>query len=247
VNQNWTIQREDVKQIRAFVDRHKENDFVVVRAKRNLRDAKPRVEKDDFWKQMVVCLLTTRQRSGPASPVTRLAKTRPFPLAYGKCVRQSDVRRYLTKILVDFGGIRFTNKIPKFVADNLQSLEDGFGRRTIAALERLRISQDQSTERKIAAFIRKNFWGFGPKQSRNLLQCLGLTKYEIPIDSRVTDQLAEWGFPIQLSLANESSYCRVLDDIQELCRACKIVPCILDAAIFAGKDGDPWADVTGVY
>src|SRR3712207_8726784 len=28
--------------------------------------------------------------------------------------------------------------------------------------------------------------GFGPKQSRNLLQGLGLTRYEIPIDIRIT-------------------------------------------------------------
>ena len=27
--------------------------------------------------------------------------------------------------------------------------------------------------------------GFGPKQARNLLQGLGLTRYEIPIDSRI--------------------------------------------------------------
>jgi hypothetical protein len=38
-------------------------------------------------------------------------------------------------------------------------------------------------ERKCAEMINDTLLGFGPKQSRNLLQRLGLTKYEIPIDS----------------------------------------------------------------
>jgi hypothetical protein len=36
----------------------------------------------------------------------------------------------------------------------------------------------------VAGYIQETFEGFGPKQSRNLLQALGLTRYEIPIDIR---------------------------------------------------------------
>ena len=38
-------------------------------------------------------------------------------------------------------------------------------------------------------------------QCGDLLQALGLTRYEIPIDSRVTRWLNEFGFPIELSPA----------------------------------------------
>jgi hypothetical protein len=41
--------------------------------------------REDFWKQMVACLLTTQQRSGPTSAVTRFIRTAPFPLAYRTC------------------------------------------------------------------------------------------------------------------------------------------------------------------
>ena len=39
-------------------------------------------------------------------------------------------------------------------------------------------------ERETARWIASRLVGFGPKQSRNLLQSLGLGRYEIPLDSR---------------------------------------------------------------
>lgn len=38
-------------------------------------------------------------------------------------------------------------------------------------------------ERKAAVYIQKTFSGFGPKQSRNFWQSLGLTRYEFVLDS----------------------------------------------------------------
>ena len=64
---------------------------------------------------------------------------------------------------------------------------------------------------------------------------LGLTIHEIPIDSRVAGWLKANGLPVKYPLTNERDYCRVLDDIQELCRRAKIVPCLFDAAVFAAK------------
>lgn len=91
-------------------------------------------------------------------------------------------------------------------------------------------------EREVASFVSANFAGFGPKQSRNMLQWLGLTQHEIPLDSRVLKWLNKSGFPIRLSaqgLADEAYYCFVLDGIQELCGHAKVLPCIFDAAVFA--------------
>jgi hypothetical protein len=93
--------------------------------------------------------------------------------------------------------------------------------------------------------MRETFHGFGPKQSRNLLQALGLTRYEIPIDTRVTAWLSDFGFPVRLSataLADPNYYDFVSRGIQALCAKCNVFPCILDAAIFAAKDGDGWTD-----
>lgn len=80
--------------------------------------------------------------------------------------------------------------------------------------------------------------GFGPKQSRNFWQWIGLTRFEIPIDSRV----AAWvgtnlSFQIEVKkLGNEQYYKSVMDRLRGLCDESAVLPCVLDAAIFAAPD-----------
>lgn len=81
--------------------------------------------------------------------------------------------------------------------------------------------------------------GIGPKQARNLWQYLGLSRFEIPVDSRVSTWLRENGFPMPLLpdlLFNEKYYCLALDGVQSICRAAEVLPCIFDAAVFASYD-----------
>lgn len=107
------------------------------------------------------------------------------------------------------------------------------------AIAQLNHSQMQQAEVEAADFIDDNLKGFGPKQARNLLQGLGLTKYEIPIDSRVTKWLNDFGFPVWLSavaLADREYYGFVSEGFHRLCEACGIYPCLLGAAIFSSYD-----------
>ncbi len=88
-----------------------------------------------------------------------------------------------------------------------------------------------------------NLSGFGPKKARNLLQELGLTIYEIPIDSRITKWLNKFGFPFKLSstaLSDRNYYNMILDGFQRVCEETGIYPCVLDAAIFASFDQESW-------
>ena len=59
--------------------------------------------------------------------------------------------------------------------------------------------ETQRSEVRAADFVDDKLKGFGPRQSRNLLQGLGLTKYEIHIDGRITGWLNEFGLPVALS------------------------------------------------
>jgi thermostable 8-oxoguanine DNA glycosylase len=108
----------------------------------------------------------------------------------------------------------------------------------------------QGVEKEVTEYVEDRFEGFGPKQSRNFLQALGLTRYEISIDSRVTDWLNDFAFPVHLSaaaLADRNYYDFVSEGVQELCKASGVFPRILDAAIFALKDGDAWTEVNVIY
>jgi hypothetical protein len=246
----WIIESGDIEKVKAFLDQHRDSPFVRQRAEWNLRDEKPPLDKDEIWLQMVACLLTTQQRSGPTSAVTRLIQTKPFPLAYDACCKETDVDAFTKKLLTTFGGLRRTNKIASELAANLRLLEDGLWEQMIAVLDSLRHNKEASVERQAADFVDDHYYGFGPKQSRNLLQSLGLTRYEIPVDSRIVKWLNEFGFPLRLSasaLADRNYYCFVLDGIQAICRASEVMPCVLDAAVFVSFDKEGWTEENVIW
>ena len=148
-----------------------------------------------------------------------------------------------------YGGIRRAPTIAKQAGENLHWL-NGRGWHEIEKefaellLQRSRPprEEDNLRERKSSAFADEKLKGFDPKQSRNLWQWLGLTRYEIPLDSRVTDWFnGRKIFPFTISaqpLADRSYYAFVLDGVQALCKAVGVLPCVLDAAIFSSYDRD---------
>jgi thermostable 8-oxoguanine DNA glycosylase len=122
---------------------------------------------------------------------------------------------------------------------NLERMNDDLWNQTRHVLETVRIERTQLTEKEAAEFIGREYKGFGPKQSRNLLQWLGLTRFEIPLDSRLIKWLNEFGFPVELSakgLADRHYYNFVSEGVQALCEKSGVFPCILDAAVFSSFD-----------
>lgn len=241
----WQIDAEDVAKVRTFFDRHQHNPLVKDRIASNLREHKPPVSKEEFWYVMVGCLLTTQQRSGPSSSVARFLRVTPFPLSYAVCVQQSEIDAYTKKTLTSFGGLRRSTTIGDEVAANLYFLEHDGWSQTLKYLDCVRVKSLPETERRAADFIDQHFKGFGPKQSRNLLQWLGLSRFETPIDSRITKWLNDFGYPVKLTanaLGDANYYTFVSEGFQRLAEACGLMPCVLDAAIFASFDGDGWTE-----
>lgn len=85
----------------------------------------------------------------------------------------------------------------------------------------------------------------GPKQSRNLLQVLGLTRYETPLDSRISKWLNKnLELPYHISgggLDSPEFYNFHMDLIQSACEEANEVPCVFDAAVFASYDSG-WSE-----
>lgn len=238
----WEIEDKDVLKIKGFFERHSANAMVVERRKRNVGGDRQPFSRPVFWKEVVVCLLTTQQRSGPGSPVSRFAGQERFLLSYEECTRRQgrDLEGFASRALTDFGGIRRGPTIAKEIDRNFRWLEEEGGWEKVGEVV-ARISQNPTpqAEAEAADFVGRRLKGFGPKQSRNLLQGLGLTKYEIPIDSRIVKRLNEFGFPVELSagaLSDLSYYKFVSEGVRKLCEACDIYPCLLDAALFSSFD-----------
>jgi hypothetical protein len=241
----WKFDSKDIATVKEFFNRHKDNPFVKVRIATNLKDDKTPLTKKLFWNAMIGCLLTTQQRSGPNSAVSRFISTKPFLLRLELCREQNDLAYFVTDVLTTFGALRRATTIGREAGENMAFLENGGWRTTFEELEKVRLNPGRETERHAARFVDERFKGFGPKQSRNLLQWLGLSCFEIPIDSRITKWLNQIGFPMRLTanaLSDRSYFEFVSDGFQELAKACGIIPCVLDAAIFASFDSDGWTE-----
>jgi hypothetical protein len=246
----WQIDPEDIAKVKEFFALHRDNAFVKMRISTNLKDDKPPVSKETFWEVMISCLLTTQQRSGPGSAVTRFISTTPFPVRHELCREQAALDSFVTQVLSEFGGLRRSTTIGREAKANLLYLDNGGWQPTFEALEKVRLLPSPETERHAARFVDENFQGFGPKQSRNLLQGLGLSRFEIPIDSRITKWLNEFGFPVRLTasaLADRNYFEFVSDGFQQLAEACEIAPCVLDAAIFSSFDDGGWTEENVVW
>lgn len=238
----WEITDSDIARLRSFVNEQSKNGLVIHRA-RNCSPRKESVTKDSFWREMVCMRLTSQQKSGPDSHVAKFGDLNPFPLSYSLILAAGDPAKLITQALSAHGGIRHGTTIGDQLANNFFLLEEGEWPRTLAECNRLTKNVDRSVEASVADYINTSFKGFGPKQSRNLLQSLGLTRFEIPIDSRVIAWFNNFGFPFILSsgaLSDIHYYKLVQNGIQELCQRCDVLPCILDASIFSLKDGDGW-------
>ena len=72
-------------------------------------------------------------------------------------------------------GVRRYNRIAAELTTNLDWLESG-GWKEIGSLTQELSQEQRSVERKAARTIDDRFKGFGPKQARNFLQMLGLTR-----------------------------------------------------------------------
>ena len=203
-----------------------------------------------FAKYSTERLQDQRQRSGPDSFVARFIRKNPFPLGYKAVQSSQHPETFIAKALKAAGGIRFADKIASELSENFSLLEASEWAPTLEQCNRLTQLVSREVEIEVADHVQKRFLGFGPKQSRNLMQSLGLTRYEIPIDSRLTDWLNEFGFPMRLSataLADDNYYRFVSDGIQALCERSGVLPCIFDAAVFASSDSVDWTDKNVIF
>lgn len=237
----WQISQEDIDKVKAFAMLHDNNSFVQNRIKRNVDNTREPVTIDVFWERHVACLAATQQRSGPGSLVAQFLKSGSILLVYQGCLGKDALEQFAQRELSHYR-LRRSNTIAKELVQNIVFIRNNWSTMK-ERIDDIVDNPSPQTERKAAAYIQNNLKGFGPKQSRNLLQSLGITRYEVPIDSRITKWLNEFGFPVYLTaaaLGDSSYYDFISDGFQQLAKACGLFPCVLDAIIFSSYDNGGW-------
>ena len=245
--------RRDIDRVKQLKKDSKNDDFVTHRMRRNVdREWLPLTPRR-CWHAYILCLLTTQQRSGPRSNVYKLLSAKPFPLDLAIVRKKRYPKRYVAKMLRRWRGIRLIDTIADHASKNLVWFCGLKWKELKSKLDALASTGGYKAEREFANWLsdKSRFGGLGPKQSRNFLQCLGLTRYEIPIDSRITKRLREdFNFPLAISsatLSDQEHYAFVNDVIRRLCRQANVYPCVFDAVLFSKGDGSDWNGVKPLF
>jgi hypothetical protein len=226
--------------VKALVERKKAVDSVasLILFNRNCKADSP--TKEAFWKYLVLSLLTTQQRSTKGSAVDLFETQTPFPME----LQNYESMRSDEEVCACFKGFRFAKPVARYLRINHSRLFEKEilwtrFQSSLAQLEQQRNGgppdpSHKVLERKVARQLAGHLKGIGPKQSRNLLQWLGLTRYETPLDSRVAGWLGDnlgWNIPLD-SLIDHEGYEFWLDRLQSVCEAAGVLPTVFDAAAF---------------
>ncbi len=235
MNIEWKITNEDVNSVKAIIEKHKDNPFVINRVRRNVKGEGINLTPETIWNSILQSLLTTQEKSGPGSAVVNLINKKPFPLSLTEISSKSDKYSYIYEVLKS-NRLHYYNNKTDWIFNDFNLMTPEYIKYLTDSLTALIKSDSLMEERPLAHQIATDFKGIGPKQSRNFLQMQGLTKYILPIDSRLTTWFNENRlFPFKIdsnSLSSINFYEFIEDGIQELCKNADVYPCILDACIF---------------
>ena len=235
----WNIDDASLKRWRRLTASLEHDAFVRERFERNIRRTALDLSKTELWRVMVGCQVTSMQRAGPTSKVSVFMRSGSPALSYEMCRKQREVEPFLLAELRRASLWR-AKPIALNLTKALAVLEAGEWKQLIAQLRTLRRYTTKAKERAVAQYLQSgHFPGIGPKQSRNYIQWLGLSRYEIPIDSRMLKTLKRLGcnfVPSSSALGDENVYVFLQEAVQELAARLNIYPCVLDACVFANAD-----------
>jgi hypothetical protein len=249
---NWEFSETEISNVRRIIDEQENNPFVQKRRDQNVVEAEVSITADHFWNAHLAALLTSQQRSGPESHVSQFLKEEIQSVSLDQCRDVERIGEYVSGILEEHGGIRYYNNIGEACERNFERLDtDGWDElwgeleKLIEIRKRKPRDSDYAVEREVATYLSEGFAGegfhrVGSKQARNILQILGLTRFEIPLDSRITKWLnTNLDLPYRVSgsgLSNREYYHFISDIVQESCSTAGVLPCIFDAAVFSSYD-----------
>jgi hypothetical protein len=84
-----------VAAVRSLVERFEKTEFLQSRRARNVLQPPPEFSREEFWRVLLGCLLTTQQRSTKGSPVHLFLELNPFPVTLSACASETSVQMFI--------------------------------------------------------------------------------------------------------------------------------------------------------
>lgn len=235
----WTINAESLKRWRTLVDDNWKEDLPSRRRAQIKSRKSLDLSRQAVWHALVGCQVTTRARSGPDSLVHAFLHSSSPALKLSKVKTETNPKKMLVREM-KAAHLRRWDVMSGNLRDILASLEAGEWKVLLKHLESIRARATMKGERAVVEYLITGAYpGLGPKQARNLLQWLGLSRFEMPLDSRALRKMRELGasfVPGANALSDPEVYEFIQTGLQEIANRLGIYPCILDACIFASYD-----------
>ena len=228
------VTKGELKNYEKFVYDFKDKERVVRCHNKNVLRKDVVISKEEFWRCFVIAMLTTQTKSGEGSALEGFLKTKPNILSYNYCIALEgveDIEREIPK-----NATRFWNKACLNISEAIGKFKNGLWNDVKILLSAIETDTTLEKERDIVDFIRKNFKGIGRKQSRNIIQMMGLSKYVLPIDSRVVKKIEELSSITLNKKLLEKNYVQIENRVNEICKRIDIHPCIFDACTFSSQE-----------
>ena len=228
-----------IKRYKKLIEENKNLPKVIERKTLNLDTPRKdlRIDEEIFWEKLVVGIVTSNAKSNSA---------------FRKKLDDSRILKYevVKKELKDLESI--CERLEKYkighyernstaLLIDLERLDKNW-METEKHLKTLQYDTTLEKERKVAEYLTDVFHQIGPKQSRNIIQMLGLSRYVVPLDSRMDKTINEYGGIVlpekQKPYSREDSYRVIEDQINDLCCELDIYPCLFDSCVFWSKDDE---------
>lgn len=228
----WTIDNTVLENIRKVIIDNKDSELAKERKTKNIEKKGIDLSKNNVWKVLIGCEITSQQKSGEGSPTDQLLKSNSSLFDFNYCKNNYD---FIPEELKRFN-LRRYNKIAEWLILIIKEWELGEWETLEKKLSLLKKDHSQEDEKQVLNYLKSGkYKGLGLKQSRNFLQWLGLSIYEIPIDSRVIKVLENCGcnfVPGPSALQDDTTYEYLENGLQMISKELQILPCELDACFF---------------
>ena len=228
----WTIDNTVLENIRKVIIDNIDSKLAKERKSKNIEKRGIDLSKNNVWKILVGCEITSRQKSGENSPTDQLLKSGSKLFDFNYCKNNHN---FIIEELKKFN-LRRYNTIAEWLILIIKEWELGEWDILQQKLTLLKKYHSKEDEKQVIDYLRSGkYKGLGLKQSRNFLQWLGLSIYEIPIDSRVIKVLENCGcnfVPGPKALQDDATYEYLENGLQMISEELQILPCELDACFF---------------
>lgn len=209
-----------------IINKYKDHEDVKRRIANNIENEDKQVSREKFWRALLLGVITSGRKE------SEVEKIKALPIFDLEAVSQEkDLQTFFASQLCCLG---CQNRFSEYLSDNYERMNrtwDKLQQQLATLQENISVAKERQT-----ANCLQDFKGIGPKQSRNMLQMLGLSRYVIPIDSRISRALRELGgmdmLENKMNLSNEKTYRQIEDQVIDLCKELEIEPCVLEACLY---------------